>query len=556
MKRNLLNWILLSAVFAALFFSFFLSRSFASFNLVILGKTTNTVTVAWPATGSYQLLTNDSLIGSWGVYGGAISNNNGTDTVILARSSSHRFFRLQSVPAFGLASPTNLPGMAYYWNYKDLPPNCLITAWTDEVSGLVMFYNNGGIGAGVAPATSNLFSGLNIPPYGYNIAFINNLAPLGSNFTFWAVIRPSLISSPIQTIFGDSSGNGIGLSGNMLEANWGHGEIDSSLGLNYLNTTQFPYGQTYDLLDSGGTIYSNGVPMAHGIGQPTDGFQFSAIGAAANGSSMQGFIQYIGLWTNHVLTATDATNLDYWYWNYGVTNVTNGMIAWWKLNDGAGTMAADSWGTNTMYFGGTGNLWTNGIVGNNALYFNGNGWLTNVSKSFADNLPGMTVSFWVKETGLGGDNNTGSLVEKGNNTGFDAPNPGWALQGDGVSNIYFGTYQIDGTYTETPHLNSGPDFPIIGDNNWHFVLGEYTNVPGVGITPYIYIDGAQITGGLTTTGNPTNIAAPFNPIIIGAEITGPTNAGYPGGTMQDVRIYNRALSLPEIQNLYKWRGQP
>jgi hypothetical protein len=547
---------MLSVLFAGLFFSFFLSKSFASFSLVILGKTTNSITVAWPATGSYVLLTNGSLLGPWGAYGGTISSNNGTDTVTLARYATSEFFRLQSASAPGLASPTNIPGMAYYWNYNDLPQNTLIDAWTDEVSGLVMTYNNGGVGANVAPTTSNLFPGLNIPLYGGNIAFINNLAPLGSNFTFWAVIRPSLQNTlPNPIIFGNASGSGIGLSGNVLNANWGNGQIDSSMALNYLDTQDFPYGQTYDILDSGGTIYSNGVAMAQGIGQPLNNFQFDAIGSGS-GYSMEGFIQYVGVWTNHLLTATDATNLDYWYWNSGVTNVTNGLIAWWKLNDGSGLVAADSWGTNTMYFGGTGNMWTNGIVGGSALYFNGNGWITNLSTSFADNLPGITVSFWVKETGLGGDNNTGSLVEKGSGAGFDASSPGWAIQGDGTSNVYFGTYQSDGTWSESPHNDSAPDNPIIGNNQWHFVLGEYTNPPGAGMNPFIYIDGAQITGGQARTGSPTNISTPFSEIIIGAENAGPTNSGSPAGAMQDVRIYNRVLSLPEIQDLYKWRGQP
>jgi hypothetical protein len=224
-------------------------------------------------------------------------------------------------------------------------------------------------------------------------------------------------------------------------------------------------------------------------------------------------------------------------------------------------MAADSWGTNTMYFGGTGNTWTNGIIGTGALYFNGNGWLTNLSTSFADNLPGMTVSFWLKETGLGGDNTTGSIIEKGVLAGFFQGDPGWAIQGDGTSNIYFGAYEVEPNYIETPHLyysisNPNQDYPIVGDNNWHFIVGEYTNAASAGIAPYIYIDGAQITGGVTFGGNTTNISAPDSPIIIGAEETGSTNSGSPAGIVEDVRIYNRELSLPEVEDLYKWRGQP
>lgn len=546
-------------------FSFFFSKSGAAPALIISSPGANGITVTWPATGSFQLMTNDNLFKNWTAYGGSIQSNHGTNSATLQPLATPEFFCLMQTDApagtLSFISPTNVPGMAYYWNYRDLPLDSSINAWTDEVSGLVMTYNHGGTGNNVLPLTTNFFPGLDIPAFGGFIAFTNNLASLGSNFTVWIVMRPALdFSSPVEGIFGNGSVSGIDLSGNTLGANWGNGQQNSSMVLNYANTTQFPYGQTYDILDSGGTLYSNGVALTAGVSQPLDNFQFNAIGSGNvnNGYSAQGYLQYIGVWTNHLLTATDATNLDYWYWNYGVTNITNGLLAWWKLNEGSGTTAADSWSTNTLYFGGTDNLWTNGPVGNGGgVYFDGNGWLTNVDASFADNLPAMTVSFWVQETGLGGNNVTGSLVEKGINTGYYANNsPGWAIQGDGTSNVYFGTYQSDGTYTETPHDNVDPVFPIIGDNHWHFIVGVYTNVPGSGMTPYVYVDGAQITGGLTRTGGATDISAPNSVIFIGAENVGPTAVGSPAGAIDDVRIYNRVLSSSEIQDLYKWRGQP
>jgi hypothetical protein len=96
----------------------------------------------------------------------------------------------------------------------------------------------------------------------------------------------------------------------------------------------------------------------------------------------------------------------------------------------------------------------------------------------------------------------------------------------------------------------------VGDNNWHFLVGEYTNMPGIGIVPIIYIDGAQISGSLVGSGGVTNISC-VGPVCIGAEnYGGGSLQGTPSGIVNDMRVYNRVLSLEEIEDLYKWWGEP
>jgi len=404
--------------------------------------------------------------------------------------------------------------------------------------------------------TTEFFPGLTFANM-ENSAYTINPTLFGSNFTFWVVMRPTLVTND-QVLFGDGAGHGINISTNILSSDWAGKEKYSDLKMNYLAALEYPYSETYDIVDSGGTLYSNGVVLAKGLGQPTNDFPLNVLGdIQENGYTAGGYIQYIGIWTNYLLTATDATNLDYWYWNYGVTNVTNGLVAWWKLNDGKGTTAADSWGTNTMYFGGSGNVWTNdAIVDGEALYFNGNGWLTNLNPCLASNLPAMTLSCWVKETGLGGNNIGGSLVEKGPGAGY-LSGTGWALQGDGTSNVYFGCYDLNDNFLESPHNAADYDWPIIGDESWHFLVGEYTNTPGVGMFPVIYIDGLLIQGPEAGPGPMVTNTLAEGLIFIGPEnIPGGNPAGYPAGVMSDVRIYNRQLSLQEINDLYKWRGEP
>jgi hypothetical protein len=546
------------AALICLFLDFTCATLLASMDLTILSQDSNGVTVAWPDKGSYSLQTNSSPFApNWGVYGGPVSSTNGTNSATIQPLDASEFFRLEEPGADTLNSPTNISGMAYYWNYNDLPASGQVNSWTDEVQSLVMTYNQGGNNNHVAPATTGIFPGLNIPDFGDYIAFTNNLSSFGSNFTLWVVMRPSIEpDSTNEAIFGDGDLHGLNISTNTLSSDWGDGIHYSSMQLNYAYPGNYPYGETYDILDSGGILYSNGVMMSAGLGQPTNNFPFAAIGAANqdNGYSAEGYIQYIGVWTN-LLTATDATNLDYWYWNCGVTNVTNGLIAWWKLNDGSGTIAADSCGTNTMYFGGTGNMWTNTGVGfSTSLYFNGSGWMTNISTNFAGNLNAITVTAWTRETSLADgadDPNAGAIITYGYNA---HPNPGWYVSGDNPSDIMFGVSDVSGTYKESPHSPSG-NFPVIGDNTWHFLAAEYTNNPATGgIVPYLYIDGCQITGSIEADGQTvTNISSPADGLNIGGWTGFGSN---PAGIISDVRIYNRELSVQEINDLYKWRGEP
>lgn len=74
-------------------------------------------------------------------------------------------------------------------------------------------------------------------------------------------------------------------------------------------------------------------------------------------------------------------------------------------------------------------------------------------------------------------------------------------------------------------------------NTWHHVVGVYNN-----ITMVTYVDG--------TAGNPSNvngsISISSNALKIGVSHLG----AYFNGTIDEVRIYNRALSASEVQQLY------
>ena len=74
---------------------------------------------------------------------------------------------------------------------------------------------------------------------------------------------------------------------------------------------------------------------------------------------------------------------------------------------------------------------------------------------------------------------------------------------------------------------------------WHHIVGTYNSPTN---TLSIYIDGVPGTP-VTFTTSESSVSA----LTLGA---GPGQDGYFNGTLDDFRIYNRALSASEVKQLY------
>lgn len=191
------------------------------------------------------------------------------------------------------------------------------------------------------------------------------------------------------------------------------------------------------------------------------------------------------------------------------------LVGYWNLNEGSGSVAADSSGN-----GNNGTLvnsptWVAGKYGT-GLSFSGNGDYVNIPNSNSLNLTKeLTVAFWAKFV----SGNT-IAVEKDSS---------YLLYWDGVSYVYGRAY---------------PN-PILGasgfhaDNNWHQIV--YTYAPNS--QQVLYIDGIPVKSG--ATGNVT-ISVNSNALRVGY-IYGSSRPA----TIDDVRIYNRALSASEVAVLYE-----
>jgi hypothetical protein len=202
---------------------------------------------------------------------------------------------------------------------------------------------------------------------------------------------------------------------------------------------------------------------------------------------------------------------------------TGSLVAWWKLDEYAGDVAADSSGN-----GHDGSLlgnasWAGGVTGN-ALLLDGQNSYVNVGRDpDFDITSQITVSAWIKVGKF--DRQWQAIVTKGDNS--------WRLQ----RNLESGTLEFACTGLSVPGAEWGSIFGTVDvdDGQWHHTAGVYD---GQGL--YLYVDG-NLDVSSEASGK---IRVDDRPVYIGE------NAGAPNrfwnGLVDDVRIYNYALSAAEI----------
>ena len=159
------------------------------------------------------------------------------------------------------------------------------------------------------------------------------------------------------------------------------------------------------------------------------------------------------------------------------------------------------------------------------LLLDGSGDFVSCGSSTLTNLPignsNYTISIWVKSAVL----NTGGYIgwgEYGSNNRVNA----FRTNDDGIQNYWWGNDLI----------HSSPALNLL--NQWHHAVVNYN-----GTNRTIYFDGALLK--TDTPGTPNSTASNF---AIGR--TAPLYREFFNGTLDDLSIWNRALTLDEISYLY------
>jgi len=209
-----------------------------------------------------------------------------------------------------------------------------------------------------------------------------------------------------------------------------------------------------------------------------------------------------------------------------IINPHPGLVGWWRFDEGSGSIATDSsqYGNDGTVYGAT---WVDGKYGK-ALSFNGVDNYVNVAHSDSVNvgLGSYTVTFWMKTTDFSVLRN---ILDKRRNAGI------WP---------FFFQLQPSGKILFDMQTTSGwaPVFSSnsISSDTWAFIVGVRDNAMG---KLRIYVN---------------NVVAEANHASGDASNTQPFEVarGYASGNLfngviDEVRIYNRALSATEIQEIFQ-----
>ncbi len=235
-------------------------------------------------------------------------------------------------------------------------------------------------------------------------------------------------------------------------------------------------------------------------------------------------------------------------------SIATGLKGWWPFDETTGITTTDAAaGLHTGALSGsiTRTLVTIGMTVpfTNYLTFNGStGYITNTVSQTGTDLPStntpQTVSWWMNLNGtIPSGNQTETiiaLVNTGSNAGyqigFQGNNFGVALYDKNMSNT------VGATVLSTPISNVPP--------NWHHYVLVFDSS---GFK--LYIDPATPSGQtpVATASNIWGSSSPVAPqaLTFAASPKGATTVNYYKGSLDDVRIYNQALTLVQIESLDK-----
>jgi hypothetical protein len=200
-------------------------------------------------------------------------------------------------------------------------------------------------------------------------------------------------------------------------------------------------------------------------------------------------------------------------------------IGYWPLDATNGTLAVDATGNgnNGTVVGATWNIY--GEV-NGCLSFNGANNYVQISNTISNDF---SIAFWVKTTQTGGTGQwwRGAGLVDGDASGV-ANDFGTALAG---GEFAFGVGHPDTTIVSTNAINDGV---------WHECVATRVQSSGA---MNLYVDGnLQATGTGNTNSLTASAALRFGQILSGG--------GYFNGSLDEIKIYNRALGNNEVSALF------
>ncbi|HEY4493342.1 MAG TPA: LamG domain-containing protein [Candidatus Paceibacterota bacterium] len=216
-------------------------------------------------------------------------------------------------------------------------------------------------------------------------------------------------------------------------------------------------------------------------------------------------------------------------------DLQNGLVGHWTFDgkDISGTSATDRSGNNNTGTLTNGPLATVGKIGQ-ALNFDGSDdYVSIADNNSLDLTSAVTISLWFKADGWTAayQGLVAKRIGNSSNYGLNVSSTGSAFQWF----FHDGDYQIVDINAST-----------VSTGQWHHFVGTFSDTGDV--VGSIYIDG---TLKKTETFTARNLVANTNTLRIGESNNPASGPEHFNGSVDDVRVYSRALSAAEITKLYK-----
>jgi len=221
-------------------------------------------------------------------------------------------------------------------------------------------------------------------------------------------------------------------------------------------------------------------------------------------------------------------------WGAGTgAGAATGLYAHWKLDDGAGPTALDSVGGHDGTLVST-PAWVAGTL-DGGLDFDGVNDYVDVG-TFDVPGGGLTMMGWFNAETI--PETDPRIISKA--SGPDPSDPYWQLstRSPGTDRYLRMRIKAGGTTSEL-----GDSSELLSPGQWYFAVGTYDAATG---SMKLYLDGVEVASGSHAVGGPVD-ANPSVPVAIGAN--GSVERFF-DGVLDDVRLYDRALSAAEIADLY------
>jgi hypothetical protein len=305
----------------------------------------------------------------------------------------------------------------------------------------------------------------------------------------------------------------------VVDGTWAQGAYALNDTQWHMLTLVFDGTQTGDANRLKGYVDGQSVTLTYTgtIGTTIGGTAFDFV-IATEGDSDVSYIDDVRVY-NRALSATEVSGL----YNAAIRGAGPTPIAHWKLDETSGTTAEDSIGTNDGTLT-NGPVWqpSGGQIGGAVSVDGTNDYVDISATGFPANNASQTLSAWFKYSAT--LTNNAALVSLSNSSnsvvsmGFECC-VGW------LSVTSFGGAQLV-TYNSAPSANV-----------WHHMVYTFN-----GTNHVLYLDGVQVGTSTTApnTGTPSGVYVGQN---------GFSNRYFPG-LIDDVKIYDRALTAAEVAALY------